>query len=311
MYQFLRGLFPGCRIAYSPKGYMDSVLAVIYITEHVAEHVNLNDGQPRLLVMDGHVSHLTYDFLQFCLDHNIFPLVIPSHTSHILQPLDVGLFGPYAKKYSKALDDYVLANRFGDFISKPDFFPILHQCRADVFTVKNIQSAFEATGIHPFDMNRVVRKHNIKPPREILNSDPLRTTQHNAECEEDSGATTASSHWQAGPSTPSRKPQLFATIQTPHNNRQVRSLQQTLHQAQEIGDNKAIARGIEALAHYGQQQEAQYEIEKHEHQQLRQKKSKIISTKYLRDDVNGTTYRAQVITQSKVDAIHAKQEEKA
>ena len=101
MYQFLPGLFPGCRIAYSEKGYIDAELALILITEHLATHLNLNDGEPRLLIMDGHVSHITYEFLRYCLDHNIYPLVIPSHTSHILQPLDVGLFGPYGKKYAK------------------------------------------------------------------------------------------------------------------------------------------------------------------------------------------------------------------
>ncbi|RPA71060.1 hypothetical protein BJ508DRAFT_218507, partial [Ascobolus immersus RN42] len=88
-------LFPGCRIAYSDKCYMTSDLSEVFITEHVTQNVDLQDDEPRLFIMDGHTTHITYVFLKFCLDHQIYPIVIQSHTSHLLQPLDVGVFGPY------------------------------------------------------------------------------------------------------------------------------------------------------------------------------------------------------------------------
>jgi hypothetical protein len=103
MYQFCGNLFPGCKIAYSDRGYIDSELSLVLL-QHIVENLPLHDGEPRLLIMDGHVSHITYDFLRFCLDREIYPLIIPSHTSHILQPLDVGLFGPYGKKYSQVFN---------------------------------------------------------------------------------------------------------------------------------------------------------------------------------------------------------------
>ncbi|RPA75385.1 CENP-B protein, partial [Ascobolus immersus RN42] len=158
MYQFTRSLFPGCRIAYSEKGYMTSTLSEIFIVEHLSQHLDLDDGEPRLLVMDGHTTHITYNFLKYCLDRNIFPIVIPSHTSHLLQPLDVGCFGPYAKKYSQALDNYVLTHLTEDYIGREDFFPILALCREEALTKHNIIKAFEATGIVPFNQRIVVER---------------------------------------------------------------------------------------------------------------------------------------------------------
>ncbi|RPA96297.1 hypothetical protein L873DRAFT_1925421 [Choiromyces venosus 120613-1] len=49
----------------------------------------------RLLLFDGHSSHINAAFLEFCVSHNIIPYCLPPHTTHRLQPLDVSVFGPY------------------------------------------------------------------------------------------------------------------------------------------------------------------------------------------------------------------------
>ncbi|KYG44865.1 hypothetical protein M433DRAFT_155121, partial [Acidomyces richmondensis BFW] len=43
----------------------------------------------RLLTMDGHSSHITADFIAFCIDNAIDILILPPHCSHALQPLDI------------------------------------------------------------------------------------------------------------------------------------------------------------------------------------------------------------------------------
>jgi hypothetical protein len=43
----------------------------------------------RLLIMDGHGSHITANVIAHCMEHAIDLLILPPHTSHILQPLDV------------------------------------------------------------------------------------------------------------------------------------------------------------------------------------------------------------------------------
>jgi hypothetical protein len=58
----------------------------------------------RLLLVDGHGSHINMRFLDYCRKHSILVAVYPPHTTHRLQPLDVGLFSPLATFYSQELD---------------------------------------------------------------------------------------------------------------------------------------------------------------------------------------------------------------
>ncbi|KAK4098673.1 DDE-domain-containing protein, partial [Parathielavia hyrcaniae] len=50
---------------------------------------NRTVGQYRLLILDGHGSHLTPAFDKFCTEHRILTECMPPHSSHYLQPLDV------------------------------------------------------------------------------------------------------------------------------------------------------------------------------------------------------------------------------
>jgi len=54
----------------------------------------------RLLILDGHGSHCTLNFLEWCRSNRILVAVFPPHSTHRLQPLDVRLFRPLATYYS-------------------------------------------------------------------------------------------------------------------------------------------------------------------------------------------------------------------
>ena len=53
-------------------------------------------GKQRILICDGHDSHISGNFIAHCMRNNITLLVLPPHTSHLIQPADVGVFGPLA-----------------------------------------------------------------------------------------------------------------------------------------------------------------------------------------------------------------------
>ena len=63
-----------------------------------------------LLIEDGHASHITIDVIELARANNIHLLCLPSHTSHILQPLDIGVFHSFKVNYSKACRSYLLSN---------------------------------------------------------------------------------------------------------------------------------------------------------------------------------------------------------
>ena len=102
-------------------------------------------GVYRLLILDGHKSHLNQDFMDYCLENKILTLCMPSHSSHILQPLDVVCFSPLKRKYSQRVRD--LARRRVFHINKEGFLPAFKDALFDVFTEANCRKAFEASGI--------------------------------------------------------------------------------------------------------------------------------------------------------------------
>jgi hypothetical protein len=60
----------------------------------------------RLLFVDGHGSHVTTEFLQKAHERKILIVIYPPHTTHRLQPLDVGCFAPLAAYYSQSLEAF-------------------------------------------------------------------------------------------------------------------------------------------------------------------------------------------------------------
>ena len=50
------------------------------------------DEEPRLLICDDHDSHISADFIRHCIANDIVLLLLPPHSSHLLQSLDVDIF---------------------------------------------------------------------------------------------------------------------------------------------------------------------------------------------------------------------------
>lgn len=96
-------------------------------------------GSKRLLILDGHGSHVTADFIDFCLKNKIILLCLPPHSTHYLQPLDVGLFSHYATAYKREVNEY---SRFKDVaIGKPEFKKLISIARTKAFTKCHIISS--------------------------------------------------------------------------------------------------------------------------------------------------------------------------
>jgi hypothetical protein len=54
----------------------------------------------RLLICDGHGSHMTMEFIAYAIEKRILVMIFPTHSTHTLRPLDVGVFGPLSTYYS-------------------------------------------------------------------------------------------------------------------------------------------------------------------------------------------------------------------
>ena len=88
-------------IAVSENGWTTNELGLEWI-KHFEKHSRSRTiGVKRLLILDGHESHHSDGFEQFCKENDIVTLYIPPHSSYLLQPLDVRYFRLLKIAYGK------------------------------------------------------------------------------------------------------------------------------------------------------------------------------------------------------------------
>ena len=103
-------------------------------------------------------------FIDLCDSLYIMLLILPPHSTHRLQPLDVGLFGPLANFYTQNLNS-LLPNSLGiGSMSKRAFWSLFWPAWKRAFTPENIASAFRSTGTFPYDPSRVLNKITKNQP---------------------------------------------------------------------------------------------------------------------------------------------------
>ncbi|KAF2176658.1 DDE-domain-containing protein [Zopfia rhizophila CBS 207.26] len=84
---------------------------------------------------------------------------MPPHSSHILQPLDVGCFSLLKTAYRRQVEK-LIHNRF-NYITKIEFLPAFRDAFNASITEKNIQRSFRGAGLVPFDLDEVISKLDV------------------------------------------------------------------------------------------------------------------------------------------------------
>jgi hypothetical protein len=147
-----------CWFASSPNGWTSDELALSWLQSLFDPQTSDKAKRDwRLLMLDGHGSHCTLDFLEQCHRLRILVAIYPPHSTHRLQPLDVSLFNPLATYYSQALDAHTRQSLGLSSVSKRDFFTIFYPAFDKAFTEGNIRSAWRKTGIEPWDPAQVLK----------------------------------------------------------------------------------------------------------------------------------------------------------
>jgi len=111
-------------------------------------------GAYRLLIIDGHESHQSQDFKDYCEEHKIITLCMPAHSSHILQPLDVGCFSPLKRKYGHLI--LGLARNHIHHVDKMTFLPAFRDAFNASITEENAKGSFRGAGLVPFNPEAVL-----------------------------------------------------------------------------------------------------------------------------------------------------------
>ncbi|EED11600.1 conserved hypothetical protein [Talaromyces stipitatus ATCC 10500] len=122
------------KINISDNGWTTDKIGLEWLKTHF---IPLTDGRTlgkyRMLILDGHGSHLTAEFDRTCTENNIIP------------PLDVGCFAVLKRHYGQLVEQ---RTRLGfNHIDKIDFLTAFPKARTMAYKAQTVRNSFIATGL--------------------------------------------------------------------------------------------------------------------------------------------------------------------
>ncbi|XP_060608143.1 tigger transposable element-derived protein 1-like [Ruditapes philippinarum] len=140
----MKGATVGTGYSMSDSGWSNAVIFRTYLEDHFLPHVRgqLSVDNPVLVLYDGHASHINEPLVKWAREQNIILFVLPAHTSRILQPLDVGMFGPLKSFYYTECAIYM--NKYmGKTITRYEICQLACKAYLKSMTPINILSGFK------------------------------------------------------------------------------------------------------------------------------------------------------------------------
>ncbi|CAB3252682.1 unnamed protein product [Arctia plantaginis] len=147
---FLLGMPPGTEVVMTEKGWVTEEAFKLWL-----QHFNRYRTPGKVvLILDGHASHTSYSVVDLCDSFEIELVLLPPHTSHGLQPLDVSFFKPLKTYYHQKATSWQHSHP-NQGITKVAFGALFQQAWNQAATVGNATKGFEKTGIFPLNANAI------------------------------------------------------------------------------------------------------------------------------------------------------------
>jgi hypothetical protein len=148
-------------IGNSPSGWSNNDIGLAWLEQVFERHTAPKTTRGwRLLIVDGHGSHLSRNFMDYCDTKKILLAVFLPHSTHTLQPLDVVLFSPLSYNYTHELNRYLHQSQGLIGLKKRDFFPLFWSAWSKTMRPELILKSFEATGVWPMDAEVILKRFN-------------------------------------------------------------------------------------------------------------------------------------------------------
>ena len=132
------------------SGYINSAIFLSWFQDCFVKQ--MGRSRPVVVIMDNHTSHLSTELIDYAKSENIELLCLPVHSTHLLQPLDVGFYHMLKTNVSN------MATSLGytglKTIPRHKFPKLLHLALNKI-AGSSISAAFSAVGIYPLDTSKV------------------------------------------------------------------------------------------------------------------------------------------------------------
>ena len=112
-----------------------------------------SNQKPVLLIYNGHGSQLTYNTVMLAIENNIIIICLPPNCSHVLQPLDVGVFKNLKVDWKKILKQWFRESRLSS-VDKT-VFPGLLNCLWHTLSADDAVAGFKGSCIVPLESEKM------------------------------------------------------------------------------------------------------------------------------------------------------------
>ncbi|CAG5123675.1 unnamed protein product [Candidula unifasciata] len=119
-----------------------------YLNEHFLPQIQRYDNEPILVLLDGSKTHVFVGMSEWGRTNGVIFSFIPAHTTHLLQPLEVGCAEALQKKYESAARRYMKSTS-SPCISRSNIGELACQAYSRVITRHAVMHCFKKAGVYP------------------------------------------------------------------------------------------------------------------------------------------------------------------
>ena len=102
--------------------------------------------KPVILFFNGHHLHLTIELIKTARDNNVYMICLPPYCTHVMEPLDVSVYGAVKTAWRKVLKEHQLAT-CAAVVTKEDFPALLLRLWELSFKPEHLKNGFVKCGL--------------------------------------------------------------------------------------------------------------------------------------------------------------------
>ncbi|KAL0829661.1 hypothetical protein ABMA28_003167 [Loxostege sticticalis] len=143
--------YPNTAYAATANGWMESEVFEKYFLKTFLP--TIGDQRPVLLIYDGHATHVGLNIIEKAREAGVTILKLPSHTSHVLQPLDISLMKPFKDRWDALLVKWQRLN-VGVPLPKKEFARLIGEVWKQIDS-QILKNGFRKAGIFPLNVDEI------------------------------------------------------------------------------------------------------------------------------------------------------------
>ncbi|MES9879448.1 MAG: helix-turn-helix domain-containing protein [Sedimenticola sp.] len=148
--ELLEDTCPGANGEMTESGWSNTDSFLHFLDRHFTRFVPRVEGRTDLIIVDGHTSHVNLTMSEWGRKNGVIFFVLPPHSSHLTQPLDVGCFAPLKAIYNAECQRFMRENP-GQQITRYRVGKLSSVAYLKALSPENLVSSFRKTGIHPLE----------------------------------------------------------------------------------------------------------------------------------------------------------------